>query len=227
MLKQIDARGLACPQPVLLAKKEWTSNRQPFTILVDNFIAVQNLQKLAQSLCLEIKVQANSELSAQGLDESFTVAFIGAQQSTENGIPTSHTDSNVSRETFSFAETTTTTAALPEPLKPFTLFVGKDYIGEGNPELGQQLMNMYFYTLSQSESLPCTIAFMNKGVFLPTTNGQVIEHLKILANKGCKILVCGACLNFYNLKEKLQVGEISNMYEIWTQLSAHNSIVSL
>jgi TusA-related sulfurtransferase len=51
MSKLIDCRGLACPKPVVLAKKEFESIESgEFTLLVDNDAARQNVQKFAESV---------------------------------------------------------------------------------------------------------------------------------------------------------------------------------
>ena len=90
----------------------------------------------------------------------------------------------------------------------------EEIIGAGNDELGKSLMKMFIYTISEGEDLPKSILFMNGGVKVPTLNDQAIEHLKVLQDKGVELLICGACLNFYGLEEKLEVGKISNMYDI-------------
>ena len=48
--KIVDARGLACPLPVVNAKKAAEEMKEGgvLTVLVDNEIAVQNLQKFAK-----------------------------------------------------------------------------------------------------------------------------------------------------------------------------------
>jgi len=47
-MKQIDAMGLACPIPVIEAKKALAApDTDAISILVDNKIAVENLQKMA------------------------------------------------------------------------------------------------------------------------------------------------------------------------------------
>lgn len=49
MTKRIDAKGKACPMPVILAKKEIDGGCAAFVVEVDNETAVKNLQKLAES----------------------------------------------------------------------------------------------------------------------------------------------------------------------------------
>ncbi|MEN6564520.1 MAG: sulfurtransferase TusA family protein, partial [Christensenella sp.] len=48
-MMQIDARGKACPQPVILAKKELDNGSRDITVLVDNRAAVENLTRLGNS----------------------------------------------------------------------------------------------------------------------------------------------------------------------------------
>lgn len=57
MRKTIDARGLTCPQPVVLTKKalEEEDTSEVLTI-VDNSNALENVSRLAQTLKLECKV---------------------------------------------------------------------------------------------------------------------------------------------------------------------------
>ena len=68
---------------------------------------------------------------------------------------------------------------------------------------------------------------MNSGVRLAVENEQVIEHLRQLAEQGTEILVCGTCLNYYGLTERLQVGTVSNMYDILGRMQAAAKVISL
>ena len=109
----------------------------------------------------------------------------------------------------------------------WAVFVGKDYIGEGNQELGNSLMKMFFFTLSQSSDIPKYILFMNAGVKLPLLDEQIIEHLKVLEDKGVEILICGTCVNFYNITEPLKIGNISNMYDILQKMQIVQKVITL
>ena len=46
---EIDARGKACPMPVILAKKALDAGEATVRIRVDNAVAVENLKRLASS----------------------------------------------------------------------------------------------------------------------------------------------------------------------------------
>lgn len=68
---------------------------------------------------------------------------------------------------------------------------------------------------------------MNSGVKLPALDEQVATHLQALEDRGVKILVCGTCLDYYKLKDKLKLGEISNMYDITEKMLAASKVISL
>jgi len=56
MIKTIDARGLACPQPVVLTKREFDNGAVEITTLVDNEAARENVTRLGESLGCQVKV---------------------------------------------------------------------------------------------------------------------------------------------------------------------------
>lgn len=112
-------------------------------------------------------------------------------------------------------------------LNAWAVFIGKSGIGEGDAELGATLMNMFFFTLAQDHNVPAYVLFMNSGVKLPVENDQVAEHLQALQDKGTEILVCGTCLNHYQLADQLQVGTISNMYDIVDAMKAVSKVVTV
>lgn len=106
------------------------------------------------------------------------------------------------------------------------IFISKSVLGSGDDKLGELLMKSYMFALSESDKTPKTLIFANGGVKLTTEGSNVIESLKSLEAKGTEILSCGTCLDFFNLKDKLLVGEISNMYTIIEKMnSSSNTIV--
>lgn len=196
----VDAKGKLCPIPVVLAKKEIDGGAAEFTVEADNATAVENLQRLADSQGYRTTVQ-----SADGV---FSIDFTKAP--CEQAGPSGADARDAGPADRSWA-----------------VFVGRETVGEGDPELGGSLMKMFFYTLSQSDDLPEAVLFMNGGVKLPTLNDQVAGHLCELAGKDVDVLVCGTCLNFYGIADKLQVGTVSNMYDIVERMKRAGKVVSL
>jgi len=111
--------------------------------------------------------------------------------------------------------------------KKFTLLVSTDKLGLGDDELGAILMKSYIFALSEADTIPNDILFINGGVKLTTSDSPVLDSLKKLISRGTNILVCGVCLDFYNIKDKLSVGEISNMYTIVQLMNNADNTIKL
>jgi selenium metabolism protein YedF len=100
-------------------------------------------------------------------------------------------------------------------------------MGRGDEELGNILIRGFFHTLGEVEHSPDTIIFFNSGVKLVVEGSPVLEDLDALCEQGIEILACGTCLGHYDLKEKVAVGEVSNMYTIAETMLGAWKVVSL
>ena len=99
--------------------------------------------------------------------------------------------------------------------------------GSGDDDLGDILIKGYFYTLSEGDTFPKAIIFLNGGVHLTVEGSPVLKDLKNLEAKGVEILSCGTCLDFYGLSSNLAVGGVSNMYTIVEHMNASKKVVRL
>ena len=194
---QIDARGKACPQPVILAKKEIDGGCRDLTVLVDNKTAVENLTRLGNSAGMTVTTGE----TAQGL----FVRLTGEGKIVEEPV-----------------------IACPTTGNGYAVFIGKDVVGAGDRELGYNLMKMALYTLAQGDSVPAHVLFMNDGVKLPAgEEQQVIDSLMTLIEKGSIVLVCGTCLNYYGIADRLKAGTVSNMYDIMSAMQRADKVITL
>ena len=71
------------------------------------------------------------------------------------------------------------------------------------------------------------LVFVNNGVRLTLENSQVLPDLKGLQENGVLILVCGTCLDHFNLLDKKQVGETTNMLDIVTAMQLADKVISV
>ncbi len=203
----INALGKACPTPVLLAKKQIESGDHNFEILVDNETSVSNLTRFAQNQGLQVKWDKE--------DNQYSVHIFG------DGKKAIKVDGKeqeiIDRETIE-----------QENTSKIAYFITKDYLGEGDGELGYNLLKMALYTLSEGDLVPQAILFMNRGVKLAASEDQqVFDSIEQLIQKGCKIILCGTCLNFYQLTEQVKHGTISNMYDILNEMEEADKVISL
>lgn len=187
---QVDARGEACPIPVVKTKQALKELQGPGTVetLVDNEIAVQNLTKMADQKGFKVTSQKESE-------DCYRVLMTVEDQ-----------DSNENPEKCRCQP-------LPEQRR-IVAVVSADHMGEGNDELGRALIKGFLFAMTMQEELPSTILFYNGGAHLTCQGSDSLEDLKSLQERGVEILTCGTCLDFYGLKDQLAVGSVTNMYDI-------------
>jgi len=194
---EVDARGQACPKPVIMTKRELDNIEEGVVVtIVDNEVAKNNVSKLAKSLGYEYTVEDKSE------NEYVITIVKGEGEVKEENTPTVQRGNKV------------------------VLFSSRT-MGKGSEELGEILIKSFIYTLTESTPYPSTMIFYNGGVYLTCEGSPVLEDLKKLEKEGVEIISCGTCLDYYNLKDKLQVGEISNMYTIYDKMRNAANIINI
>ena len=202
MERMIDCRGMACPLPVVNAKKaaDELHTGDVLTVLVDNEIAVQNLQRFAsgRGYC------ANGEKKAD--NEYVVVITISGAEATQEQ------DEEIA-------------CALDTRKKGMLVVLSANTMGTGDPKLGTSLMKAFVFALTKQDQLPETILCYNTGAYLTCEGADTLEDLKLLESEGVTVLTCGTCLDFYGLKEKLAVGGVTNMYDIVERMEGATTIV--
>jgi selenium metabolism protein YedF len=201
-IEVVDARGLGCPQPVILAKKA-IEQRDRILVLVDNEIALENVKRLGTKLGCDIQVDQ-----------------------TERGTYRIHLSKKPGAKMPADEEVLATCVSEPEHKGPFVIVFSENRMGRGNDELGYVLIKAFIHTLCQQEAKPDTMIFYNTGVKLTVKDSEVIDDLKQLAEVGVEMLVCGTCVNYFDITKDVAVGTISNMYDIAGLLSRAGRLVA-
>jgi selenium metabolism protein YedF len=188
----IDARGLSCPQPVVLTRKA-LEKADELTVIVDNATAEQNVSRLAENRGLAVSVEEKGDGIYLRL--------------------TRPADQSLGGKALLF--------------EPTVLLIASSTLGRGDDELGGVLMRTFIHTISESEIKPHKIIFMNSGVKLVTQGSDVIDDLLALEKESVEILACGTCLGHFGLQDAVEVGRISNMYEITMVLMKSTKVISI
>ena len=193
-MKIIDARGLKCPEPVIITKKALEEIEEGnITSIVDNTIAKENLVRLASGMGLEYiidEVDGNYHVIVKKVKK----AGEKEQEPRESG---------------------------------YIIFITSDKIGIEDNELGGALMKSYIYALSEVSPLPDAMIFLNSGVRLTTEGSGVLDSIRKLEKASVKIINCGTCLDFYDLKDKVEAGIVSNMYSIVEIMNRAPKVISV
>ncbi len=206
MKKEFDARGMACPLPVINAKNE-TQNMSVgdiFSILVDNEAAVQNLTRFGNHQGFQVSADKIS-------DCEYRIEM----------VINSVSEKDITEEPMDESEE----CILDQRKKGMVVVLSGDVMGNGDEKLGKALMKAFVFALTKQDQLPETVLCYNRGAFLSCQGADTLEDLKLLEAEGVTVLTCGTCLDFYDIKEKLAVGTVTNMYEIVGVMEQAKTIV--
>jgi selenium metabolism protein YedF len=183
-MKEIDCRGMTCPQPVVTTKQALDQLKEnELVVIVDNPSSSENVERFARSQGCSVEVERKGQ--------EFYVRI-------EKGI----------------TEDEQKKAQEQGRTRTVVVYINSDLLGVGDEVLGSFLMKAFLKTLLDFEKKPDRLILINSGVRLASEGSQVLDTLESLSEKGVKIVSCGTCLDFYKLRENMSVGTISNMYEI-------------
>lgn len=197
-MNQLDFKGLNCPQPVMETKKFLDEHPE------------------ANPVSILVDNKAASENVSRFLtSRGFTTAV------NEKGA-----DFEVlGNQTGECAECEVLDLQALE--KSTLVMVTHNTMGTGNLELGGKLMVNFIKTLPEIRDSLWRLVFVNEGVKLTVSGAEALPVLKDLEKQGVSILVCGTCLDYFDLLEQKQVGETTNMLDILTSLQVAGKVINL
>ena len=194
---EIDAKGLACPQPVVLTRNALAEIENGAVIVcVGNETARDNVQRMAENEGCAVMVEG------EGSD----------------GFKLNITKINFSKVT---RELSTGKKSIEGPL---VYLFESDYIGRSR-ELGKVLVNGFLNAITSLPKRESRIIFISNGVKLSTKGSYVLDTLSKLKESGFEMLICGTCLDFFKIRDKVQIGTISNALEIMETLTNADKVI--
>ncbi len=198
MTKKLYLKGKPCPTPVVETKKALDEIDEGIVVVeVDNEVSKNNVERFAKKSGCTVEVEKKDGVFILTITKGFTCEVDFSQNNDNNSDD------------------------------KYLLYINKDTMGYGNNELGKILIKAFFKTLVDNENKPYMIVFVNTGVKLVVEGSEVLEELKDLNEKfNIEILACGTCLDFLNLKDKIKIGTISNMFDIQNALVNAPKIVT-
>lgn len=198
-MKDIDARGLACPSPVLQVRTAIEAEQlNAVRVVVDNEAAQQNVRRFLESQGFEIALE-------KGTDGYHVIGKFDATTATEP----------------------VASPAAEAGQTKIMVMIATDRLGYGDDELGLKLMLNFIRTLKEMGPDLWRLVFVNNGVKLAIRDSEVIPDLKELEDNGLQILVCGTCLTHFDLLEHKQVGETTNMLDIVTAMQLADKVINI
>lgn len=214
MSQTLDARGLSCPAPVLMAKKavDADSTLNEITIIVDNEASMENVSRFLSSRAFNVEVTSDSG--------DFKVSGISSGSSNISLADSDKYKTNPASEN---------SQSQPHSAQHTKIMVvaATDRMGFGDDELGKKLMVSFIKTIKEMGEELWRLVFVNNGVKLTIEGSPVLQELLEYEAEGLKIMVCGTCLTHFNLMDSKQVGETTNMLDIVTAMQLADKVINV
>ena len=204
MAKLVDCRGMVCPQPLVETRREIKKSNpgEAITVVVDNSTSLKNILRFLEDNGVECVVKQEAESSS--------ITF---------NVPLQMTQPDKRAEEYCDV------SPKPDVNSGFIVLLNSATMGKGNDELGKSLMKGFLSTLLELKATPTEIICYNSAVTLALKSSDTAATLQQISERGVKITLCGTCVDFYNLRDDLAVGQISNMLYIAQRLSSGVRII--
>ena len=96
-----------------------------------------------------------------------------------------------------------------------------------NNEDGQSEIHQLLGMLEKVHNPPVKLYFTTEGVTLVATGSPLLPRLKKLEANGVKMVTCRTCLDYLGLRDHVEVGHISAMEHIMTDMERAPNVVLL
>lgn len=203
MKNVLDCKNLACPEPVLQVRRHIAGeNPETLTVLVDNAAACENVTRFLKS-------------------QGFTVS--SAEKDGVWSLIGSRTASPPRQEGDAPAR-----AARPDCEQQKILVVlPSDVLGSGDEALGTRLMHGFLTTLPEMGQSLWRIILLNSGIRLCLENSPELDSLRALEARKVGVFACGTCLEHYGVRDRVAVGQITNMLDIVTAMQLADKVLRI
>lgn len=195
----LDCQNLLCPEPVIKTKQtlEKLNVGDELEILVNSLASLENIKRFLSTLNMKFTIQTNENFTSIKTSKICKISPIIQDFECENFPKFSNK----------------------------ILYLNDNKAGSG--DVGTTLLNKFLSSICNLDKLPKMIICVNNAVKITANRGDPNHQaMKNLQNLGIKIYSCGTCLSAYNLTDKLEIGEISNAFEIM-QFLMDNEVVKL
>jgi selenium metabolism protein YedF len=202
-MRIIDTKGQQCPAPLISTKRalKETKTGESFKVITDNQTSFRNISRFLEDNKTEFTFEEKSDVWTITITNRTGASLLSkAEDYCNDDIP-------------HFRQ------------GDFVIAFASDKMGEGDEELGRQLMVNFIKAVKELDELPSKMVFYNCGVRLGSVDSPVFEHLKEIEKMGVGLFLCATCIKHYSLEEKIKTGTLSNMYEIAQIMASAGNVI--
>jgi selenium metabolism protein YedF len=199
-MKTLDTKGLFCPKPLIMLKEALLEldPGDELKVETDNDTSLKNLLHYLKDQGMEAEVKSAGKVH--------TLLLTTPEKDLSHTDPAAYCNSDLPRD--------------------YVVCIKGELMGDGDPELGKLLMETFVDHLKLQEKLPSHVVLYNGGVKLAMKSSPVCSSLVELEDLGTRIMLCGTCVDHYEIQYDLGVGMISNMVSLTETLAAAGHVVT-
>lgn len=101
---------------------------------------------------------------------------------------------------------------------------GLGEVKEADEEFGVEMFDKFLHSLEKRDLEGEALCFYTEGVQLLAEDSKIIESLKLVEKLGMKIVICGTCVDYFDLEGQIEVGEIGTMAQIVELLRSADNV---
>ncbi|WP_300672302.1 sulfurtransferase-like selenium metabolism protein YedF [Desulfoluna sp.] len=197
-MKELDFKGLSCPQPVIRTKAylEETADCLQLAVVLDNQAAAENVTRFLEGQGFVVAVKEEGALYR-----------LCGQRTDAQSLPAAGESQGAAGSV--------------------VLMITHSTIGTGDLELGRKLMLNFLKTLPEMGDSLWRIMLVNDGVKLVCRDTDTLAEFKALEKQGVSLLVCGTCLEHFGLMAEKGAGQTTNMLDIVTSLQVADKVINI
>ena len=98
-----------------------------------------------------------------------------------------------------------------------TVVLSKTHLGSVSPDdlpFAEEMLDKFLHTMEREGLRPSSICLYTDGVRLACQGSPVLLGLQLLEGLGTEILLCGSCVDRFQLTDSIRVGKVSTMLDI-------------
>jgi selenium metabolism protein YedF len=201
-MKRVDVRGKQCPLPIIETKKALREGPEGETleVLIDNETSLGNVCKFLDD---------NNCTWHKRKEGNYWILIVSP-----GSAPIADTPAGEYCEVQSEAALQNGTV----------IVLSSETMGEGDEVLGKRLIASYVNILTELDTLPSAVVCYNGGVRLALADSPVVDTLAELERRGVEVILCGTCMDFFDIKGKTRAGIIGDMYKIANLIAGASSV---
>lgn len=99
-------------------------------------------------------------------------------------------------------------------------------LGHAPEDLQLKLVGSFLTVVRDLPEAPSALLFYTDGVRLTCEGSPVLDHLRALEQRGVRLIICGTCIDYFQLKDKVRVGTVGGMASILEAMAQADKVIS-